>query len=196
MHVLGTAGHVDHGKSSLLRVLTGMEPSRLAEERRRGMTMQLGYVWTTGPEDETVGIIDVPGHADYRLAMLSGASALDAFLFVCAADDGWMPQSEEHLWALRALGITAGVVALTKCDLVTTERLADLQAELEVRFFEALGREVVERRADASGDGLRRFRFGVAHADDAENHPLVAEAVEGCQIEVGLGRFDRDLVDL
>lgn len=155
MHVLATAGHVDHGKSSLLRQLTGMEPSRLPEERKRGMTMQLGYVWLTDAEGRPVGIVDVPGHADYRIAMLSGVSAVDAFLFVCAADDGWMPQSEEHLWALKTFGVKNGVVVVTKTDLVSPERVADVKAECEVRFYEALGREVNVIAWSATQDGAQ-----------------------------------------
>lgn len=142
MHVIGTAGHVDHGKTSLLRHLTGMEPSRLASERARGLSTQLGFVWMPGPDGRPIGVVDVPGHADYRLHTLTGAGAFDAFLFVCACDDGWMPQSEEHLWALAAYGIDHGVVVLTKSDLVNNDRLASLTAEMEVRFFEALGREI------------------------------------------------------
>lgn len=141
MNVIGTAGHVDHGKSSLLRTLTGMEPSRLAEEKKRGMTMQLGYVWFQSEDNKSIGIIDVPGHASYRLAMLSGASVMDAFIFVCACDDGWMPQSEEHLWALSQFGVRHGVIALTKSDLVSEERRRELTEEIDIRFYEAFSRK-------------------------------------------------------
>ena len=159
MHVVGTAGHVDHGKTSLLRALTGMEPSRLTEERRRGMTTQLGFVWMKDDNASTVGIVDVPGHADYRLSALTGMSAVDAFLFTCACDDGWMPQSEEHLWALASLGVRYGVVALTKADLVDDDCALSLKAELEVRFFEALGREIAVVPFSAkTGAGLADVR--------------------------------------
>ncbi len=159
MHVIGTAGHVDHGKTSLLRLLTGMEPSRLAEERTRGMTMQLGFVWMPGEDDRPIGVVDVPGHADYRLHTITGASTIDAFLFICACDDGWMPQSEEHLWALSAFGVTHGVVVLTKTDLVDKARFAELAAEMEVRFFEALGREIpIVGFSATTGEGLADLR--------------------------------------
>ncbi len=177
MHVIGTAGHVDHGKTSLLRALTGMEPSRLAEERSRGMTMQLGFVWMTGPEGRPIGIVDVPGHADYRLHTITGASTIDAFVFICACDDGWMPQSEEHLWALAAYGITHGVVVLTKTDLVDAKRFAEVKAELEVRFYEALGREVpivgFSAKTNAGLEDLKRELF-------RELGELPAEKDVGC----------------
>ncbi len=142
MHVLGTAGHVDHGKTSLLRFLTGMEPSRLDEEKRRGMTIQLGFVWMTGPDGTPVGFVDVPGHKDFRATMMTGVSGIDGFIFIVAADDGWMEQSEEHLWTLKTLGVKSGLVAISKTDLVTSERVAEVKNDAEYRMFEALGFEI------------------------------------------------------
>ena len=104
MHVIATAGHVDHGKSALLRALTGMEPDRWAEEKRRGMTIDLGYAWMTLPSGERLAFVDVPGHARFVPNMLAGVGPVPAVLFVVAADGGWMPQSAEHLAAIDALG--------------------------------------------------------------------------------------------
>jgi selenocysteine-specific elongation factor len=116
VHVLATAGHVDHGKSTLVRALTGMEPDRYAEERRRGLTLDLGFAWTT-LEDEVVALVDVPGHERFVTTMLAGIGPVPAALLVVAADGGWMPQSQEHLDALDALGVRRGLLVLTRCDL-------------------------------------------------------------------------------
>lgn len=131
MPVVGTAGHVDHGKSTLVQALTGRDPDRWDEEKRRGLTIDLGFAWTTLDGDLDVGFVDVPGHERFIKNMLAGVDAIDVALFVVAADEGWMPQSEEHLAVLDLLGITSGVIALTRCDVVD-EDLAEL-AELEVR---------------------------------------------------------------
>nr|WP_248001796.1 GTP-binding protein [Streptomyces sp. RPA4-2] len=117
MHVIATAGHVDHGKSALLRALTGMEPDRWAEERRRGMTLDLGFVWTRLPGAGDVAFVDVPGHERLVGNMLAGVGPVPAVLFVVAADQGWQPQSEEHLSVLDALGVRHGVLAVSRCDL-------------------------------------------------------------------------------
>src|ERR1700751_1350152 len=117
MYVIATAGHVDHGKSTLIRALTGMEPDRWAEERRRGMTIDLGFAWLTLPSGEQLAFVDVPGHERFVTNMLAGVGAVPAVLFVVAADEGWMPQSEEHLAALDALGVRHGLVVISKADL-------------------------------------------------------------------------------
>ena len=106
MQVIATAGHVDHGKSTLVRALTGMEPDRWAEERRRGLTIDLGFAWMTLPSGRQVAFVDVPGHERFVPNMLAGVGAVPAVLFTVAADEGWMPQSEEHLAAVHALGIS------------------------------------------------------------------------------------------
>jgi len=117
MQVIATAGHVDHGKSALLRALTGMEPDRWAEERRRGLTIDLGFAWMTLPTGEQLAFVDVPGHARFVPNMLAGVGPVPAVLFVVAADAGWMPQSAEHLAAIDALGICRGLLAVTRSDL-------------------------------------------------------------------------------
>jgi selenocysteine-specific elongation factor len=117
MHVVATAGHVDHGKSTLVRALTGMEPDRWAEERRRGMTIDLGFAWTDLPSGGTVAFVDVPGHERFVPNMLAGVGPIPVAVFVVAADEGWMPQSAEHLAALSALDVRYGLLAVTRCDL-------------------------------------------------------------------------------
>jgi selenocysteine-specific elongation factor len=117
MQVIATAGHVDHGKSTLVRALTGMEPDRWAEERRRGLTIDLGFAWLTLPSGQQVAFVDVPGHERFVPNMLAGVGAVPAVLFTVAADEGWMPQSQEHLAAVDALGITHGLLAVTRSDL-------------------------------------------------------------------------------
>jgi len=117
MKVISTAGHVDHGKSTLVRVLTGMEPDRWAEERRRGMTIDLGYAWLTLPDGDQVAFVDVPGHERFVPNMLAGLGPVPAVMFIVAADGGWMPQSAEHLAAIDALGVRHGVLVVTRADL-------------------------------------------------------------------------------
>src|SRR5512136_139919 len=131
MRVIGTAGHVDHGKSTLVQALTGTHPDRLKEEREREMTIDLGFAWLTLPGGEAVGIVDVPGHIDFIENMLAGVGSLDAALFVIAADEGVMPQTREHLAILDLLKVDAGVVALTKIDLVDAEWLELIQLDVQ-----------------------------------------------------------------
>ncbi len=121
MHVIATAGHVDHGKSMLVRALTGMEPDRWEAEQRRGMTIDLGFVWMTLPSGERIAFVDVPGHERFVSNMLAGAGPAPAVMFVVAADEGWMPQSAEHLAAIDALGVRAGILVITRADLADPE---------------------------------------------------------------------------
>jgi selenocysteine-specific elongation factor len=131
MHVVVTAGHVDHGKSALIRALTGMEPDRWAEERRRGMTIDLGFAWLTLPSGDQLAFVDVPGHERFVTNMLAGAGPVPAVLFVVAADEGWMPQSAEHLAVISALGIKRGLLVVTKSDLADPATvMADAQARI------------------------------------------------------------------
>lgn len=131
MFVVATAGHVDHGKSTLLRALTGENPDRWAEERRRGLTIDLGYVSATLDDGRTVAFVDVPGHRRFMPNMLAGIGPVPAVLFVVAADDGWMPQSAEHLDALVALGVRHGVLVVTRSDLLDPDlALAEARAAM------------------------------------------------------------------
>lgn len=128
MFVVGTAGHIDHGKSALVLKMTGIDPDRLPEEKKRGMTIDLGFAWAVLPSGQAIGIVDVPGHERFVRNMVAGVGGIDAVIFVIAADDGWMPQSDEHYHIIRLLGIKTGLVALAKKDLVDDE-LLQLQAD-------------------------------------------------------------------
>jgi selenocysteine-specific elongation factor len=137
MRVVATAGHVDHGKSSLVQALSGINPDRLAEEQKRGMTIDLGFAWielamSESGDLEPVGIVDVPGHIDFIKNMLAGVGSVDAALLVIAADEGVMPQTREHLAILDLLAVPTGVVVLTKVDLIDDVEWLEL-VELDVR---------------------------------------------------------------
>ncbi|MGB8980976.1 MAG: selenocysteine-specific translation elongation factor [Anaerolineales bacterium] len=132
MRVIGTAGHVDHGKSTLIAALTGTHPDRLKEEQAREMTIELGFGWLTLPNGEEIGIVDVPGHRDFIENMLSGIGGIDAALLVIAADEGVMPQTREHLAILDLLQIPAGIIVLTKIDLAPDPAWLDL-VEADIR---------------------------------------------------------------
>ncbi len=118
---LGTAGHIDHGKTALIRALTGVDTDRLPQERDRGISIELGYASLTLPSGRRLSVIDVPGHERFVRTMVAGATGIDLYLMTVAADDGVMPQTREHAAVLRALGIAAGVVAITKIDLADPE---------------------------------------------------------------------------
>ena len=118
MRVIGTAGHVDHGKSTLVKRLTNIDPDRLVEEKAREMTIDLGFAWLELDHGELLGIVDVPGHRDFIENMLAGIGGIDAVILVIAADEGVMPQTREHLAILHLLGIENGLIALTKTDMV------------------------------------------------------------------------------
>ncbi|HEY0071958.1 MAG TPA: selenocysteine-specific translation elongation factor [Chloroflexia bacterium] len=134
MYVIGTAGHVDHGKSTLVKALTGIDPDRLQEEKAREMTIDLGFAWLALPSGREVSIVDVPGHERFIKNMLAGAGGLDAALLVIAADEGPMPQTEEHLAILHLLGVSRGIAVLTKRDTVDDEWLALVEEEVRERL--------------------------------------------------------------
>ncbi|GIJ70701.1 selenocysteine-specific translation elongation factor [Virgisporangium ochraceum] len=155
MHVLATAGHVDHGKSTLIRNLTGMEPDRLAEERTRGLTIDLGFAWMTLPSRRQVAFVDVPGHERFLGTMLAGVGPVPAVLFVVAADEGWKPQSEEHLAALDALGVRHGLLVVTRSDLA--DPAPALAAARERLARSSLGTVPAVAVSAATGAGLPRL---------------------------------------
>jgi selenocysteine-specific elongation factor len=159
MHVVATAGHVDHGKSTLVQALTGTDPDRLAEEKERGLTIDLGFAFTTLPSGRKISFIDVPGHIRFIKNMLAGVGGVDACVFVVAATEGWKPQSEEHLRILELLGIRHGVVALTQIGLVDDElaQLArmDVEERTEGSFLE--GAEIVAVDS-VDGTGINALR--------------------------------------
>ena len=139
--MLGTAGHVDHGKTALVKVLTGCDTDTLAEEKQRGLTIDLGFAPCRLAGNRVVGIVDVPGHVDFIRNMVAGAHGIDVVMFVVAADDGIMPQTHEHLHILTLMGLRHGLVALTKIDLVEPDRRQDvvdhLRGLLAGTFLEA-----------------------------------------------------------
>ena len=130
--ILGTAGHIDHGKTALIRALTGQETDRLKEEQERGISIELGFAYFTLPDGTRAGIVDVPGHERFIRNMLAGAHGIDLVLFTVAADDGVMPQSEEHLDILHLLGVGRGIFVITKSDLADEKRLNEVREEIEV----------------------------------------------------------------
>ena len=174
MFVIATAGHVDHGKSTLIRELTGMEPDRWAEERRRGMTIDLGYAWTTLPNGATLAFVDVPGHERFVSNMLAGVGPVPAVLLVVAADEGWCAQTTEHLDALSAFGVRHGVLAISRCDLGE----ADL-AEAEARDHLA-GSPLADMPAVAvspvAGIGLDDLRSALARLTNRMPAPTARPA--------------------
>src|SRR6187397_2502122 len=137
-YIVATAGHVDHGKSALIKVLTGTDPDRLPEEKARGITIDLGFAHLALPSPVNsatihVGIVDVPGHEDFVKNMVAGVGTIDLALLIVAADDGWMPQTEEHLQILSYFGVHRAVVSLTKADLTADEAAA--VSDIRVRLL-------------------------------------------------------------
>ena len=155
MSCIGTAGHIDHGKSTLVKVLTGIDPDRLAEEKERGMTIDLGFAWLKLPNGREVSIVDVPGHESFIKNMLAGVGGIDAALLVVAADEGVMPQTREHLAILDLLRVQRGVVALTKADLVDEEWLELVSEEVgeQLKPTTLAGAEIIPVSA-YTGQGL------------------------------------------
>ncbi|NUR15378.1 MAG: selenocysteine-specific translation elongation factor [Dermatophilaceae bacterium] len=173
MRVIATAGHVDHGKSTLVRALTGIEPDRWAEEHRRGLTIDLGYAWTSLPSGEQVAFVDVPGHERFIGNMLAGLGPAPAVLLVVAADEGWRAQTTEHLAAIDALGLTHGLVVVTRSDLADpAPALADAFARVARSSIGGCRAVSVSARTGAGLDQLR-------DALDALVGELPAPAVDG-----------------
>ena len=163
--VIGTAGHVDHGKTSLIKALTGIDTDRLAQEKERGITIEAGFAHLDLPGGRTAGIVDVPGHERFIKNMLAGATGIDVALLVVAADDGVMPQTREHLDILRLLGLTSGLVALTKCDLAEgdwLELVRDDLARLTRGTF--LENSPIIAVSVETGQGLEELKTALAEA--------------------------------
>jgi selenocysteine-specific elongation factor len=171
MFVLGTAGHVDHGKSALVKLLTGIDPDRLPEEKSRGLTIDLGFAWYTAKNDTPIGIVDVPGHERFVKNMIAGVGAIDFVVFVIAADDGWMPQSAEHLDILRFLGVQHGIIAVNKIDLVKPEWLElvidDIKDKTKGTFLE---HEAIVPVSAVTGEGLAELKAAIDDIIDRLPH--------------------------
>ena len=131
MFVITTAGHVDHGKSTLIRAMSGIDPDRLKEEKARGMTIELGFAWVTLPSGREISIVDVPGHERFVRNMLMGVGGVDLALLIVAADEGVMPQTREHLAILDLLNVDHGITVITKADLVDEDWLMLVTADVE-----------------------------------------------------------------
>ena len=167
MHVIGTAGHVDHGKSALVQAITGIDPDRLAEEKRRGMTIDLGFAWATLPSGREASIVDVPGHERFIKNMLAGVGGIDLALLVVAADESVMPQTREHLAILDLLGVRRGVAVITKADLADADMVALTQLEVEDALEgTTLAGSPVRVVSAVTGDGLPELLAAVDAALD------------------------------
>ncbi len=163
--ILGTAGHIDHGKTTLVRALTGVDTDRLPEERRRGITIDLGFAPLVLDGVGTLGVVDVPGHEAFVRTMVAGAAGIDLALVVVAADEGVMPQTREHLAILALLGVDAGVIALTKCDLVDEDWLALVEDDVRAALAGSpLLRSPIVRVSATTGSGLGELRTALAAA--------------------------------
>jgi selenocysteine-specific elongation factor len=163
MLTIGTAGHIDHGKSSLILALTSIDPDRLPEEKKRGMTIDLGFAWLELPSGETVGLVDVPGHKHFVRNVIPGLTGIDAALLVVAADDGWMPQTEEHNQIIDLLGIDHGIIVLTKIDLVDdAEWLELVEKDIRQRIGQtALKDAPIVRVSNRDGSGIDELKEAI-----------------------------------
>lgn len=178
MYVVATAGHVDHGKSTLVRALTDMDPDRWKEEKDRGLTIDLGFVWTTLPSGENLAFVDVPGHERFLGNMLAGVGPVSVVLFVVAADEGWQQQSQDHLDALQAFGITHGVIALTRADKADESRRLEAIAAVRERIAgTALADAPIIPTSAHTGEGLGALREAL---DDVVSRALAhAQRADG-----------------
>lgn len=176
--VLGTAGHIDHGKSSLVLALTGTDPDRLAEEKKRGITIELGFAQLTLPDGRTMGVVDVPGHERFVRHMIAGATGIDVALLVVAADDGVMPQTVEHAAVLETLGISRCVVALTKTDMVDEEWVEFMEGEVR-GFLETTpyANAPIVPVSSKTGAGLDDLRVALQNACKGARRVHAGEAV-------------------
>ncbi|GAB4221661.1 MAG: selenocysteine-specific translation elongation factor [Spirochaetales bacterium] len=162
MPVVGTAGHVDHGKTLLITALTGVDTDRLPEEKRRGMTIDLGFTHFLDPHGQPIGVIDVPGHERYIRNMVAGAWGVDCALLVVAADDGWMPQTETHARVLSVFGVDRIILVLNKIDLVSRERLDAVEEDAGLRAGDLFGRPLPVVRVSArTGEGVEALKAAI-----------------------------------
>jgi selenocysteine-specific elongation factor len=174
--IIGTAGHIDHGKTSLVKALTGVDADRLKEEKERGITVDLGFAYHAAADGEVLGFVDVPGHEKLVRNMLAGATGIDHVMLVVAADDGPMPQTHEHLAILQLLGLAEGVVVLSKCDLVSEQRLAQVEADIRQMLAKTgLAQAPILRVSAVTGAGLDALR---GHLDTARRQ-LARHHVQG-----------------
>lgn len=176
--IVATAGHVDHGKTTLIQALTGEDTDRLVEEKRRGLTIDLGFAWTRTEAGDWIGFVDVPGHGKFIRNMVAGVTAVDAVMLVVAADDGPMPQTREHLAILDLLGVTRGLVALTRADRVDAERLEEVKAEVTTLLADTgLAEAPLFPVSGITGEGVPTLQHWLAEqAMDRSRQPAPPEA--------------------
>src|SRR3979411_2096544 len=161
--IIGTAGHIDHGKSALVRALTGQDTDRLKEEKERGISIDLGFAYFTLPDGTRAGVVDVPGHERFIRNMLAGAHGLDLVLFTVAADDGVMPQTEEHLDILHLLGIDCAIFVITKIDLSSAARIAEVEEQIQILTTgTSLENSPVVPFSYVTGEGMDELRSRIA----------------------------------
>src|SRR5580692_12354353 len=158
--IIGAAGHIDHGKTALIKALTGIDGDRLKEEKARGITIDLGFAYLSVEGGQVLGFVDVPGHERFVHTMVAGASGIDFALLAVAADDGVMPQTLEHLAIIDLLGIRRGLVALTKADIASPQRVAEVTAQIEQASAGTMleGAEILPVSA-LSGQGIDSLRM-------------------------------------
>src|SRR5918992_1575439 len=176
--IIGTAGHIDHGKTSLIKALTGQDTDRLKEEKERGISIDLGFAYLELPDGSRAGIVDVPGHERFIRNMLAGAHGMDLVLFTVAADDGVMPQTEEHLDILHLLGIKRAIFLITKTDLVPPARIHEVEEDIRILTLgTSLEDSPILPFSSVTGQGLDELR------------KMISEQVKGCGKEAGNGYF-------
>ena len=163
--IIGTAGHIDHGKTTLVRALTGVDTDRLPQEKQRGITIELGFAYQTLKNGQRIGFVDVPGHEKLIHTMLTGVGSIDYVMLIVAADDGIMPQTREHLDILKLLDIRHGLVVITRIDLVDNDRLNALENELRY-FLEGsfLENAPIYRVSSLTGEGISAVKDEIEHA--------------------------------
>jgi selenocysteine-specific elongation factor len=167
MALIATAGHVDHGKSSLVNALTGVDPDRLEEEKRRGLTIDLGFAHVATSRGTVLSFIDVPGHSDFIRTMISGVSGVSIALLVVDAAEGWKPQTEEHFGILHVLGVRHGVIALTKCDKVDNNTLHERELQISQRIAtSSISWSPTIRTSAKSREGLDELIQQLEHNDN------------------------------
>ena len=158
MIVVGTAGHIDHGKSAIVKRLTGTDPDRLPEEKARGMTIDLGFAFLRTPDGEEIAFVDVPGHERFVKNMIAGAGGVDVVMLVVAADDGWMPQSQEHFEIIKLLGVKSGLIVINKIDLAESDWLEILKQDIRERVKDSfLANAPIFEVSAITGDGFDRL---------------------------------------
>ncbi|MBI0009011.1 selenocysteine-specific translation elongation factor, partial [Bartonella sp. M0193] len=190
--IIGTAGHIDHGKTALVRALTGIDTDRLPQEKQRGITIELGFAYQTLKNGERIGFVDVPGHEKLIHTMLTGAGSIDYVMLVVAADDGIMPQTREHFEILKLMGLKHGVVVITRIDLVDKERVDALQAELH-QFLKGsfLENAPIFPVSSLTGEGIEALREEIEnaalHLKKRVSHGRFRHAIDRCFVLSGAG---------